>query len=88
MMHNDDDGAVPWYQGIEMFMGLKRLSKPVWMINYNGEKHGLTQRKNRKDWTVRMAQFFDYYLKNQPLPQWMDKGVPATEKTLNYGLEK
>ncbi|MFN8430419.1 MAG: prolyl oligopeptidase family serine peptidase [Spirosomataceae bacterium] len=88
MMHNDDDGAVPWYQGIEMFMGLKRLSKPVWMINYNGEKHGLTQRKNRKDWTIRMAQFFDYYLKGQAAPQWMIKGVPATEKTLNYGLEK
>ena len=87
MMHNDDDGAVPWYQGIEMFMGLKRLGKPVWMLNYNGEKHGLIQRKNRKDWSLRMSQYFDYYLKDAPMPEWMSKGVPATEKTLNYGLK-
>ena len=87
MMHNDDDGAVPWYQGIEMFMGLKRLGKPVWMLNYNGEKHGLTQRKNRKDWSLRMSQYFDYYLKDTPMPAWMSKGIPATEKTLNYGFK-
>ncbi len=87
MMHNDADGAVPWYQGIELFMGLKRLNKPVWMINYNGEKHGLTQRKNRVDWTIRMSQYFDHYLKNQPAPEWLKKGVPATQKTLNYGLK-
>ena len=87
MMHNDDDGAVPWYQGIEMFMGLKRLGKPVWMLNYNGEKHGLTQRKNRKDWSLRMSQYFDYYLKDAPMPAWMSKGIPATEKTLNYGFK-
>lgn len=37
IMHNDGDGAVPWCQGIEMFMGLRRLNKPVWMLNYNGD---------------------------------------------------
>ncbi|MCP9766637.1 S9 family peptidase [Lacihabitans sp. LS3-19] len=87
MMHNDDDGAVPWYQGIEMFMGLKRLDKPVWMLNYNGEKHGLIQRKNRMDWSQRMSQYFDYYLKDAPQPEWMSSGVKATEKTLNYGFK-
>lgn len=87
MMHNDADGAVPWYQGIEMFMGMKRLDKPVWMLNYNGEKHGLIQRKNRKDWTVRMQQFFDHYLKDAPMPIWMKEGVPAVNKTLEYGFE-
>jgi hypothetical protein len=39
MMHNDEDGAVPWEQGIEYFVALRRLSKPVWMLNYNGEAH-------------------------------------------------
>jgi dipeptidyl aminopeptidase/acylaminoacyl peptidase len=85
MMHNDDDGAVPWYQGIEFFMALKRLGKPVWMLNYNGEKHGLTQRKNRKDFTIRLSQFFDHYLKDAPMPVWMEKGVPMTEKSINLG---
>ncbi|MEJ2596575.1 MAG: prolyl oligopeptidase family serine peptidase, partial [bacterium] len=35
MMHNDKDGAVPWYQGIEFFNALRRLDKPVWMLVYN-----------------------------------------------------
>jgi len=36
ILHNDKDGAVPWYQGIELFVALRRLEKPVWMLNYNG----------------------------------------------------
>jgi dipeptidyl aminopeptidase/acylaminoacyl peptidase len=87
MMHNDDDGAVPWYQGIEYFMALKRLQKPVWLLNYNGEKHGLTQRKNRKDFSRRMYQFFDHYLKGAPAPDWMTNGLPMLEKGINQHLE-
>src|SRR5690606_3885423 len=48
MMHNDQDGAVPWYQGIEYFVALRRLGKPVWLLNYNGEDHGLRKYHNRK----------------------------------------
>lgn len=88
MMHNDNDGAVPWYQGIEMFVALRRLAKPVWMLNYNNEGHGLSRPPNRKDWAVRMQQFFDHYLMGAPIPVWMDEGVPATlkGKTLGTGL--
>lgn len=87
MMANDNDGAVPWYQGIEFFMALRRLSKPVWMLVYNGEAHNLMQRKNRKDLSVRMSQFFDHYLKGAPEPVWMKKGVPTLVKGKEYGLE-
>jgi len=82
MMHNDDDGAVPWYQGIEMFVALRRLNKPVWLLNYNGEPHNLkeTSIANRMDLSRRMFGFFNHYLKNQPVPEWMEKGVPATDK--------
>ncbi|MFK8046552.1 MAG: alpha/beta hydrolase family protein [Crocinitomicaceae bacterium] len=80
IMHNDNDGAVPWYQGIEMFMGLRRLEKPVWMLNYNGDQHNLMQNANREDLSLRMRQFFDYYLKDEPMPLWMKNGVPAVEK--------
>ncbi len=80
MMHNDEDGAVPWYQGIEMFVAMRRLQKPVWMLNYNGEAHGLRREANRKDWAVRMQQFFDHYLKDAPAPVWLEEGVPAIEK--------
>ncbi|GAA4308708.1 alpha/beta hydrolase family protein [Nibribacter koreensis] len=87
IMHNDNDGAVPWYQGIEFFMALRRLEKPVWMLVYNGEAHNLMQRKNRKDLSVRLSQFFDHYLKGAPEPAWMKKGVPTLVKGKEYGLE-
>ena len=86
MMHNDDDGAVPWYQGIEFYMALKRLDKPVWMLNYNGEKHGLTKRQNMKDFTVRLYQYFDHYLKDAPAPAWLTEGLPMLEKGINQRL--
>ncbi|PKR82321.1 acylaminoacyl-peptidase [Brumimicrobium salinarum] len=86
IMHNDNDGAVPWYQGIEMFTAMKRLNKPVWMLNYNGDKHNLMQNANRMDLSIRMRQFFDHFLQGKPAPEWLIKGVPAIEKGKNYGL--
>ena len=87
MMHNDEDGAVPWYQGIELFVALRRLGQPVWMLNYNGEAHGLRQEHNQRDWAIRMQQFFDHYLMDQPAPVWMEEGVPAILKGQTLGLE-
>ena len=87
MMHNDEDGAVPWYQGIEMFVAMRRLQKPVWMLNYNGQGHGLSREADRKDWAIRMQQFFDHYLMDAPAPVWMDEGVPAILKGKTLGLE-
>ncbi|MCH7602906.1 MAG: S9 family peptidase [Planctomycetes bacterium] len=87
MMHNDNDGAVPWYQGIEMFVSMRRLGKPVWMLNYNGEPHNLLKWQNKKDWATRMQQFFDHYLKDAPAPVWLEEGVPAMKKGKTLGLE-
>jgi dipeptidyl aminopeptidase/acylaminoacyl peptidase len=86
MMANDADGAVPWYQGIEYFSALRRLGKKVWMMQYNGEGHGLTERRDRKDWSIRLSQFFDHYLKDAPAPRWIKEGVPATLKGIDWGL--
>jgi dipeptidyl aminopeptidase/acylaminoacyl peptidase len=85
IMHNDQDGAVPWYQGIEYFTALRRLGKKVWMLQYNGEDHNLVERKNRKDLSIRLAQFFDHYLKGAPAAKWIAEGVPATEKGIDWG---
>ncbi|TLX23448.1 S9 family peptidase [Chryseobacterium indologenes] len=87
IMSNDQDGAVPWYQGIEMFTALRRLGKPVWLLNYNGDDHNLVKRQNRKDIQIREQQFFDYYLKGAKAPVWMTKGVPATQKGKDWGFE-
>lgn len=88
LMHNDADGSVPWYQGIEFFTALKRLDKKVWMLQYNGEDHNLVERKNRKDLSVRLSQFFDYYLKGAKPAHWIREGLPATEKGRSWGLQE
>ena len=80
IMHNDADGAVPWYQGIEFFVALRRLGKPAWMVSYNDEDHNLTKRPNRMDLSIRKMQFFDHYLMAQPMPYWMEKGITQIEK--------
>ncbi|MGV0996530.1 alpha/beta hydrolase family protein [Empedobacter falsenii] len=87
IMHNDEDGAVPWYQGIEMFMALRRLQKPVWMLNYNGDDHNLIKRANKNDIQQRQVQFFDHYLKDKPAPKWMTEGVPAINKGIDWGFD-
>ncbi len=87
IMHNDNDGAVPWYQGIEYFMALRRLGKKVWMLQYNKEEHNLVERRNCKDLSIRLQQFFDFYIKGAAEPAWMKYGVPATRKGQYLGTE-
>jgi dipeptidyl aminopeptidase/acylaminoacyl peptidase len=76
LLHNDKDGAVDWNQGIEYFNTLRRLQKPVVLLQYKGENHGLTKPANRKDYTVRMREFFDHHLMGKPAPGWLKEGVP------------
>ena len=76
ILHNDKDGAVDFTQGIEYFNTLRRLQKPVVMLQYKGENHGLVVPANRKDYTIRMKEFFDYHLMGKPAPKWLQEGVP------------
>ena len=85
IMANDMDDAVPWYQGIEFFIAMRRLGKPAWLLNYNGEPHWAQKVPNRIDFQRRMSQFFGHYLKGEPMPVWMKEGVPATEKDFTLG---
>ena len=87
ILHNDEDGAVPWYQGIELFVAMRRLEKPAWLLNYNGNPHWVMGRENRLDFAKRMQQFFDHYLQDQPMPKWMSEGVPAVDKGKDFGFE-
>ncbi|MFL5607923.1 MAG: prolyl oligopeptidase family serine peptidase, partial [Gemmatimonadaceae bacterium] len=76
IMSNDGDGSVPWYQGIEMFVAMRRLGKEVYLLNYNGDEHNPTKRANQKDVAMRMQQFFDHHLRGMASPDWMEKGIP------------
>ena len=90
LLHNDKDGAVDWNQGIEYFNTLRRLRKPVVMLQYKGENHGLRKPANQKDYTVRMREFFDHYLMGKPMPEWLAKGISHLdhEKHIKERTEK
>ena len=76
ILSNDKDGAVDFTQGVEYFNTLRRMQKPVILLEYLGENHSLRKPANQHDYTARMMQFFDHYLKGAPAPEWMVKGVP------------
>ncbi|MBI4890704.1 MAG: S9 family peptidase, partial [Acidobacteria bacterium] len=80
LLHDDNDDAVPWYQGIELFLALRRNGKEAYLMNYNGELHGLRRRHNQMDYSIRMKQFFDHFLKDAEAPDWMKNGVPYTDR--------
>ena len=79
LLHNDKDGAVDFTQGVEYYNILRRLGKEVVMLQYVGENHNLVKSANRKDYTVRMMEFFDHYLKGEQAPDWWVDGVPHLE---------
>ncbi|MEP6646917.1 MAG: prolyl oligopeptidase family serine peptidase [Saprospiraceae bacterium] len=85
LLHNDEDSAVPFEQGIEFYSALRRLGKKAWLLNYRGEPHWPVKWQNRKDFQIRMSQFFDHYLKDAPMPKWMEEGIPAIERGINKG---
>lgn len=76
ILHNDEDGAVDFNQGVEYFTSLRRLQKPVIMLQYKGEGHSLRKFANRMDCAIRVQEFFDHYLMRKPAPKWMEEGIP------------
>ncbi len=87
IMHNKEDNAVPFAQAVEIFTALRRLQKPVWLLQYDGESHTIGDEKNKLDFTIRQQQFFDHYLKGKPAPVWMVEGINARDKGLKSGLK-
>jgi dienelactone hydrolase len=79
-MANDADGAVPWYQGIEFFVALRRLGKEAYMVDYNGDSHNPRKRANQLDIDQKMQEFFDTKLRGAPAPEWMVRGIPYLQK--------
>ncbi|MGH7471045.1 MAG: alpha/beta hydrolase family protein [Longimicrobiales bacterium] len=80
IMHNDADGAVPWQQGIELYIGMRRLGKEAYMVNYNGDQHNPVKRANQRDMDTKMQEFFDHHLVGAPKPDWMKTGIPMLKK--------
>jgi dipeptidyl aminopeptidase/acylaminoacyl peptidase len=85
MIHNKLDYAVPFAQGVELFTALRRLRKPAWMLQYDQSGHAVCCEEATQDFTRRMLQFFDHYLKGAPAPVWMTRGIPAAQKGIDPG---
>jgi acetyl esterase/lipase len=79
IVFNDADGNLPFSQGLELYLALRRLGKEVYLFNYNGEGHDLSGWANQKDFAGRMQDFFDYHLKGSTLPAWMERGIPYND---------
>ena len=80
IFHNDNDEAVAYEQGRALYLAMRRLQRPAWMVNYKGEGHFVLKPASQKDWTIRMMQFFDYYLKGTKEPRWMKEGIQLKDR--------
>ena len=79
IMFGDKDDAVPWEQGVELYLAMRRAGKDVVFLQYQDEPHHLKKYPNKLDYTVRMKQYFDHYLKGAPAPQWLTSGEAYIE---------
>lgn len=75
IIFGDEDGAVPWYQGIELYLAMRRLGKDCIFLQYRGEPHHPQKYPNKLDWFKKMKEYFDHYLKGMPAPDWISKGI-------------
>lgn len=76
MMFGTNDGAVEYNQGVEFYNAARRLGKQMVMLSYDGENHGLAREPNQRDYQRRIMQWFAHYLKGEPAPDWIERGVP------------
>jgi len=70
LFHTIHDDVCPFSQAIEYFTALRRLNKRVWLLEYKDGNHGVWG-KSADDFSMRMKQFFDHYLREKPAPEWM-----------------
>lgn len=87
LVHNRRDVAILFSQAIELYLGMRRMKHKVWLLEYDDEGHAISRSNNKLDFTIRMQQFFDHYLKGAPAPIWMTNGIPAEDKGIRSGLE-
>lgn len=74
LMFGDEDQAVPWQQGVELYLALRRLGKQAYFLQYHNEPHWPEKYPNRLDYALKIKSFFDTFLKKLPLPEWIKNG--------------
>lgn len=79
IFHNKLDGSVNFINSQTFFNLLRRAGKQAWLLQYDGENHVNLKPRNAIDLEHRFIDFFDHFLKDTPMPQWM-KGENADKK--------
>jgi dipeptidyl aminopeptidase/acylaminoacyl peptidase len=88
MMHTTNDRIVSLVQGQELYNALVHFGKKAWFLQYDNEDHLLENEPHRLDYSIRVAQFFDYYLKGALPPKWMTGSNTTRRNVSGYtGLE-
>lgn len=67
----EQDRHIHYLQSMEFYLALRRLNKTHTLLVYPDEEHTLWKPKNQKDLTLRVEQWFNYYLKNETFHSWM-----------------
>ena len=70
----DNDAIVPWNQGIELYLAMRRLGKPCILLQYKNESHHLKKIENKHDYFKKIKEYLDYYLKGVNAPSWIQFG--------------
>jgi hypothetical protein len=50
------------------------------LLSYDGENHGLAREPNQLDYQSRIMQWFAHYLKGEPAPDWISRGLSYIEQ--------
>lgn len=58
-----------------------------WISYEINPQKGDGKRANQKDFTIRVFQYYNHFLKGTPAPEWMINGIPALEKGKNDGYK-
>ena len=67
----ENDRQVSPSQSMEFHMALRRLSKLNVLLIYKEETHALMNKENQVDLAKRLEEWFGYFLKGEPAPEWI-----------------
>jgi len=74
ILHGNIDEAVPFAQGVELYLAFRRLSKNCVMVEYQNEPHHPRKYQNKLDWAVKMKEWYDHYVLGKPAAKWISEG--------------
>lgn len=70
LVSNKRDSSVLWSHAVEMFTAMRRQGKPCWLLQYDHSHHVIAT-EDRLDFSIRLQQYYDFYLKHLSEPEWM-----------------